>query len=285
MASLKEIRQRRKTIASIHRMTAALKMVSQAKYLKAHGALKESEIICQQLRDIAGRIMGRFQEEGLSPESVYLRENDPQSTPLLVLLSSDSGMCGAFNQRLIKEIELLIEKNPLTQVICLGKVGATLLKKFPNIKILEVFTYVKENFFPVLDLILALFQAQKVSSCSVIYNKFYNILKQEPVIAPLLPFDIKENSEGDLINDCLFSYENPLEEVFDSVLSLLFSASFAALFREHLLSENSSRVTAMDAASENAKTMLDELQQNYNRTRQALITKELVEIISGSEAL
>jgi F-type H+-transporting ATPase subunit gamma len=194
-------------------------------------------------------------------------------------------MCGAFNQKLIKEIEVLINKNPLTEVICLGKVGATLLKRFPHIKILEVFTYVKENFFPVLDLILSLFHNQKVSSCSVIYNKFYNILTQEPVIVPLLPFDVPENPHADLVNDGLFSYEGSLEEILDSTLALLFSASFAALFKEHLLSENSSRVTAMDAASENAKTMLDELQQTYNRTRQALITKELVEIISGSEAL
>jgi F-type H+-transporting ATPase subunit gamma len=285
MASLKEIRQRRKTIASIHRMTSALKMVSQAKFHKAHGALKDSEVICAQLKDIAGRLMARFTEEGLTPQSVYLRQNDVQSPPLLILLSSDSGMCGAFNQRLMKEIEVLIDKNPLTEVICLGKVGATLLKRFPKIKILEIFTYVKENFFPILDLILSLFQNQKISGCSIIYNKFYNILKQEPVIVPLLPFDITDNPEGDLVNDCLFSYENPLEETLDSVLSLLFSASFAAIFKEHLLSENSSRVTAMDAASENAKTMLDDLQQTYNRTRQALITKELVEIISGSEAL
>ncbi len=287
MASLKELRQRQKTVMVISRMTAAMKMISQAKFNRVQGQLRSSIESCEELKALAGRILFSLNQSHKSPDSRYLKEG-PRGAPwLFIVMTSDTGLCGGFNQRLIKAAQVFIKEQGVenVEVICVGKKGVTPLEKGLNPKIIQVFSHAADDLVPLKELVVGQFLDGRIRGCSLLYSRFFNILKQEPSIVQLFPMALLDHQEGDLLDAGLMSYEPSPEGVLDEILHLLIDFSLHAFLKEHALSEDAARMTAMDSATQNAKAMIHQIKLTYNHLRQALITKELIEIISGAEAL
>lgn len=289
MLGLKELRHRKKNAQTISRITGAMKMVARSKFNRAKAQLTQAVSICEELKELAGRILAEKENIQNFKDPTYIRENPKNLPSILIVATSDSGLCGNFNQKLAKPIQNFVdEKIKLRQevdLICVGKKGIPILQKIKSTKVINVFVNVNDQLFPIIDLVTTLFRERRISVCSLIYNRFYNVIKQEPYIVQLLPMVIKPKHEGALINDRLFSYEPSTAEVLEEICNLLFSTSLHAFIKEHTFSEQAARMAAMDSATENATELLEELKLRYNHLRQALITNELIEIIAGAEAL
>lgn len=290
MSTLKEICQRRKTAKIICRMTSAMKVASQAKFSRVQRQLRESILVCEEIKSLASRLMFQIRDRELArdtlPTSPCLQGGPIDAPWLLILITSDNGLCGGFNQRLVKAAQIFLEQNSEkeVEVICIGQKGVGPLQRTMNPKIVQVFTHAQEaGLLPVQEFIMSQFMSRRIQGCSLLYSRFYNILRQEPYVVQLLPMILEDHKAGERVEQGLLSYEPSLEKVLDEVLSLLFSFSFHAFVKEHTLSEHGSRMTAMNGATENAKAMIQQLNISYNHLRQALITKELNEIIAGAE--
>jgi F-type H+-transporting ATPase subunit gamma len=232
------------------------------------------------------------------PCSVPYTQQGPEDAPyLLVLMTSDAGLCGGFNQKLIKTaLEWLAErKNELIHVLCIGKKGLHVLQKKPGI----ILSFYEESLGSWQDHVISLFKNKGIRGCCVISGRFLNILTQEPQILSILPAVVMDGGEIslDLSREChngvleqdgepgrLMTIEPDANSVLNHVLELWIQASLKKRAQEHAISEYAARMNAMDSANDNAKDMIRRLQIKYNRLRQDRITKEIIEIISGSAA-
>jgi F-type H+-transporting ATPase subunit gamma len=287
MATLKELRQRQKTVTVISRMTAAMKMISQAKFNRVQGQLRSSIESCEELKALAGRVLFTLNQNHKIPTSRYLKEGPKDAPWLFIFVTSDSGFCGGFNQSLVKAALSFIKEKGVEncEIICVGKKGVAPLEKSLNPKIIQIFSHAADDLVPLKELVVSHFLKGRIRGCSLLYSRFFNILKQEPTVVQLLPMVLLDHQEGDLVDTGLITYEPFPEDVLDEILYLLIDFSLHALLKEHALSEHAARMAAMDSATQNANSMIQEIKLTYNHLRQALITKELIEIISGAESL
>lgn len=338
MASLKELRQRQKTIGSIERMTSAMKMVAQSKLKKGQGMLAQSRILYDAVYDIASRLCTMADEKGRGLPT--LRTEGKSSAPVVVVvMTSETGMCGGFIQKMIKKAQEVVSnlKGRPIEMVCVGKKGVTQLagllsgiyaqngKSHPleecdtrkdeshrdahhhgGYEDVEKHPYLKEENHgdrtertgtviqmalkpePILALGQTLcqrFLAHEISGVILVCGHFRNILTQEPMHINLLPLAIEGHGDGDKVKDGLLMCDPNVDKVLDQALKLLYEALWQLRYRDHCVSEYGARMAAMDAAQDNAKEMLSLLKFQYNHLRQSLITKELIEIISGAKAI
>ena len=293
MASLKEIRERRASVASTMQITSAMKMVSAAKLKKAQDAIVQFRPYAEKLQEILASVGDSIKDD---EDNKYAEQRDKERV-LLVLITSNRGLCGAFNSNAIKAtitraLTTFDRQMMARQVdfIAIGKKGADFLRKkgyhviFDGSEIFDNLTF--DRVAELANMIMGLFTDGEYDHVDVIYNRFKNAGTQILTEEQFLPIQVEnlteESGQGAYV-DYIFepSKEYIVEELIPRSLKLQF---YKAILDSHA-SEHGARMTAMHKATDNATELLKELSLQFNKARQAAITNEILEIVSGAEAL
>lgn len=287
MPSLKDIKKRIGTVKNTSQITKAMKMVSAAKLRKAQEAVVAARPYADKIQDVVSSLALREDNE-----AHQLLSKRGKSRALVVLMTSDRGLCGGFNSTITKAAESFIRENAAgyaaIDLMIIGRKGKDLLKRRHGERIIKVHENItgKINYATAQLLgqeIVEGFNAETYDTVYLMYNAFQSAMTQIVTIDQLLPVVPKEVEEDALVADYL--YEPNQAEVLDQLLPKYVEVKIFRGLLESVASEHGSRMTAMDSASKNASEMIDKLTLKYNRLRQAAITKELMEIISGSESI
>lgn len=300
MPSLKEYRDRIASVKSTKKITSAMKMVAASKLKKAQEQAQASQPYARAMGEMLARVAAGLTITSASPKLLIGTGSD--QTHLLVVVTSDRGLCGGFNGNLIRlarlEIMRLEGAGKTVKLITVGRKARDLLKRAHGSKILHSFTGIgagsRVNFSEanaVTQMVLEQFEAGQVDVVSLIYNNFKSVLTQTPATQQIIPFKLSEDTQVEVSADkkevLLSPYTFEPEE--NEILGLLLPKNLGVqIFRALLDSaagEQAARMTAMDNATRNAGEKIKDLTLVYNRARQAAITKELIEIISGAEAV
>ena len=301
MPSLKEYRNRIVSVKSTRKITSAMKMVAASKLKKAQEQAQASQPYAKAMNDMMRRVAANVVVGPHSPK--LLVGTGSTQNHLLVLVTSDRGLAGGFNANIIRrarqEIRKLLAEGKTVKLICVGRKGRDILKREFGDRTIESFTGIgakgKVNFADadaVAQLVLEQFNAGHFDVCTILYNEFRSVLAQRPVATQVIPFTlpevaaVNENKSAEKKEEVKSPYSFEPEE--DIMLGQLLPRNLGIqIFRALLDSaagEQAARMTAMDNATRNAGDMINKLSVQYNRARQAYITKELIEIISGAEA-
>lgn len=299
MPSLKEYRDRIASVKSTKKITSAMKMVAASKLKKAQGQAEASQPYAKAMGEMLARVAAGVTITDASPRLLIGTGSDKNH--LLIVVTSDRGLCGGFNGNLVRKARLEIARlegeGKTVKIITVGRKARDLLKRAHSGKMLHSFVGVgagsRVNFAEanaVTQMVLEQFEAGNVDVCSLIYNNFKSVLTQEPTVQQLIPFKLPEADEAN-DNDSAEVLASPysFEPEENEILGLLLPRNLGVqMFRALLDSaagEQAARMTAMDNATRNAGEKINDLTLEYNRARQAAITKELIEIISGAEAV
>jgi F-type H+-transporting ATPase subunit gamma len=301
MPSLKEYRNRIASVKSTKKITSAMKMVAASKLKKAQEQAEASQPYAAAMNEMMRRVAANVVIGPHSPKLLVGTGSD--KVHLLVLVTSDRGLAGGFNANIIRrarvEIRKLQSEGKTVKLVCVGRKGRDILKREYGGLILESFTGIgakgKVNFSDadqVAQIVLEQFNAGNFDVCTLLYNEFRSVLTQRPVALQVVPFTLpqlsvsNENKPAEVKAEVKSPYSFEPEE--DVILGQLLPRNLGIqIFRSLLDSaagEQAARMTAMDNATRNAGDMINKLSVQYNRARQAYITKELIEIISGAEA-
>ncbi len=288
MANLKEVKGRIQTVTSTQQITKAMKMVAAAKLRKAQDRITQMRPFAQKLTDIMKNVSASSGEV----ENPYAEERGISSV-LLVVMSSDRGLCGAFNSSIFKYTKALIaekyssvEAEGGLEILPIGKKAYEHFKK-RRYQVNDQFHHLFEsvNFDDVSEaasFVMNAFTERQYDKVEIIFNEFKNVATQIVKNEQFLPIQESE-TEGEATND--YIYEPTQEDIFRELVPKSLKIQFYKAILESNASEHGARMTAMDKATENADELLKELRLTYNRTRQAAITKEILEIVGGAEAL
>lgn len=298
MANLKELRNRISSVSSTQKITKAMQMVAASKLRRAQENVETARPYSDKLGDILNNLSASFSGQDNAPELLAGNGND--KSHLLIVATSERGLCGGFNTSIVKLVKehilQLKEEGKEIKLIIIGKKGKELLQRDFGQEIIDIYDFseVKDIGFieaeKVAENILSLFEDGKFDICNLYFAKFESVLSQAPICQKLIPFDIKleveeeKEKEKDIENIC-YEYEPDEEDILRELLPKNLSVQILRALLENVASEFGARLTAMDNATRNASDMIDDLTITYNRSRQASITSELIEIISGAEAL
>lgn len=290
MANLKETRTRITSVSSTQQITKAMKLVSATKLRKAQSAITQMRPYAEKLKTILGNLSGSIEDASLAK---YFEEREVEKV-LIVVMTSDRGLCGAFNANVIKRVKNLLAtryqslpKENITLLFC-GKKGADILSKmgYPNDhSFKDIFQKLDAaNVFAFADALLERFTNKEFDRVEIVYNHFKNAATQVVTTEQFLPVDLEEfKSESKTNNDYIFE-PSKVEILGDLVPRSLKTQIYKSLL-DSFASEHGARMVAMDKATENAGDLLKALRLAYNQARQAAITKELSEIVGGAAAL
>ena len=282
MANLKEIRNRISSVSSTMQITSAMKMVSAAKLKKAQDAITAmrpySDKLTQMLVNLSSSV--DFENIYLSPRKV--------KNKLIVCITSNRGLCGAFNSNVIKkctEIANLSDEN--VSFLCIGKKGFDILSKNYNVvqsnnEIFDDLTF--ENISVIAEKLMSMFLNKDFDSVQIVYNKFKNAATQIVIQEQYLPIE-NNDSENDQKESSDYIFEPSQVEIISELIPKSLKTQLYKSIRDSYASEHGARMTAMHKATDNATELRDELKLTYNKARQAAITNEILEIVSGAEAL
>ena len=296
MPSLKDLRTRIGSVKNTRKITTAMKMVSAGKLRRAQEQAVAAQPYAQAMARMLSRVAGTAAEMSEMPRLlVGTGRNDVQ---LLVVMSADRGLCGGFNAYVIREarrqIKLLQQAGHEIKIITVGKkVHAALRRNYADLIVfhMEDFARPRLEFGAAEKLsqkILSLFEGGEFDVCKVIYNKFVSVLTQTPTQLQLIPFELaKDKSAAEATNAAaeIYDFEPSADEILSSLLPRNLAMQTYSAMLDNAAGEQAARMTAMDNATRNAGEMVKSLTLTYNRARQAFITKELIEIISGAEAV
>ena len=294
MPSLDDLKKRIGSVKSTQKITKAMKMVAAAKLRRAQESAESSRPYSETMEDLISSI-----SSGYSPTSNkrnLLTGDNKDSIHMLILFTSERGLCGGFNSIVTKslrdKVASLEESGKQVKIICVGTKGYDIIKRQHEEKIVEVVDMrsVKSASYQdaknIADKIIKMYFDEEFDKCSIFYNKFKSVISQIPTEQQIVPIDIPENESDTTKNDkTFFEFEPGESEILDELLPLNFTIQIFKALLESAASEQGARMSAMDNASRNASDMIDNLTLFYNRSRQAVITKELIEIISGAEAV
>ena len=289
MANLKEIRNRIASVGSTMQITSAMKMVSAAKLKKAQDAITQMRPYAVKLQDILANLSSSLD---LS-ENVYSENRDVKNV-LVVGITSNRGLCGGFNNNVIKRVNLLVNekyKDKNTKVLCLGKKIKDVYKKTDNYYINDEIAEVEDifkkltfaNSATITNSIMKSFVANEFDKVVVVYNSFINAASQDVKTEQFLPIVPSVLKGSDTIGDYIF--EPSKEEIVLDLIPKSLKVQFFKGLLDSNASEHGARMTAMHKATDNAKEMKKSLTIGYNKARQAAITSEILEIVGGAEAL
>ena len=297
MPSLKDLRVRIASVKSTQRITSAMKMVAAAKLRRAQESAVEARPYAERMERVLASVAGSVAGGAGAPP--LLAGTGKEDTQLIVLVSSDRGLCGGFNTNLARFVRArmrqLKDEGKTVKLLCVGRKGFAQLKFEFRSQIIEVIEDVakpRPSFGVARDIaskLQAMYESGEFDVCTVVYNKFESVLTQTVTPLQLIPFAIDDEAESATGTksgpQAAYEYEPSEEEILTELLPRNLSIQIYRAILESFASEQASRMTAMDSATRNAGEMIDRLTTSYNRTRQAFITKELIEIISGAEAL
>jgi F-type H+-transporting ATPase subunit gamma len=284
MANLKEIRNRISSVSSTMQITSAMKMVSAAKLKKAQDAILAMRPYSEKLSSLLGRLSSSIGEE---VENHYA-DKRPVKKVLYVVISSNRGLCGAFNSNVIKTAHQAITEassSAEVEVISIGKKAKDALKNKTKViadhsDIFDNLNY--ENATEISEQIIASFIAKQYDEVRVVYNSFKNAATQIVKNEQLLPI-VQEQSSETTTED--YIYEPSAEEMVNQLIPKALKVQFFKAIRDSFASEHGARMTAMHKATDNATELRNQLKLTYNKARQAAITNEILEIVGGAEAL
>ena len=296
MPSLKDLRNRISSVKSTKKITSAMKMVAAAKLKKAQDNAIAARPYAERMSKIISSLKKNSNFSSDSPS--LITGTGINKKVLLLVCSADRGLCGGFNSSIIKYTNKIVKKYKTegkeVKFIFIGKKAKNaLIKQYKN-DIVEFFTDVAspevdfEQVKKIRNLIIENFYKSVFDRCEIVYTKFLSAISQEVKMDQLVPLNNESerfSDEKEVSNALVYDFEPSEEEILESIVPENLAMQILTGLLESTASEHGSRMTAMDNATRNANDKIDDLTMFYNRSRQAVITKELIEIISGAEAI
>ena len=290
MPSLKDLKNRIGSVKSTQKITSAMKMVAAAKLRKA----QEQALASRPYTSLMDKVVSKIASKTSGNSIDLLTGKTDNKTQLIVVFSADRGLCGGFNGSITRavraEVKKLEQEGIQVKLLMVGKKSADALnREFGHLFVERIDgNSAKPNYTDAEILakkIITLFDNNEFGVCKVIFNKFVSAITQEVTYKSLIPAEIQETEDDTNNSNSIYEFEPSEEEILNDLLPRNLSTQLFSSQMESTASELAARMTAMDNATRNAGDMIDNLTLLYNRTRQAVITKELIEIISGAEAL
>ena len=292
MPSLDDLKKRIKSVRSTQKITKAMKMVAAAKLRKAQENAEKGRPYSKKMQNIILNLTRSISDPKNAPKLLSGTGND--KTYLCVVLTADRGLCGGFNTNICKlaktSFKKILNEQKNLKIITVGSKGFDQIKREYGKHVIKKYSFKekKQISFKEADTvgneIIRLFNQNEFDKCILFFNNFKNVITQIPQAQQIIPVDNK-SSESKEENFLPYEFEPDEDEILEDLLPKNISTQVFKAFLENAASEQGSRMTAMDNATRNAGDLVDKLTINYNRSRQASITKELIEIISGAESL
>ena len=293
MPSLKDLRARIVSVKSTQKITKAMQMVAAAKLKRAQEAAEAARPYAQRMAAVIGNLAGSMGEGAQGPK--LLAGSGKDETHLLVVLTAERGLCGGFNANVIKmaraRVAELRAAGKEIKIVTVGKKGNDSLRRdmkhliVDHIDLRGVKNVGSESAVEIGRKITDMFEDGAFDVASLIYAEFKNVLTQKPVIQQLIPAVAPEDAPKVDLQGSTYIYEPNEAEILETLLPRYINTQILSALLESAAGEQGARMTAMDNATRNAGDLIKSLNLTYNRARQAQITKELIEIISGAEAL
>ena len=290
MASLDDLKKRIASVKSTQKITKAMKMVAAAKLRRAQESAEKGRPYSQKMNNVILNLSSGISDKENAPK--LLSGTGTDKVHLCVVMTSDRGLCGGFNSNIIKKAKSyfskILDEGKELKIITVGSKGNDQLKRVYGEKIIEHISFKESknaNYFDadkVGKIVIEKFEAGEFDVCTIFYNQFKNVITQIPQAQQIVPLN---NSEDENTSDESYEFEPDEDEILSNLLPKNISTQIFKAMLENSASEQGSRMSAMDNATRNAGEMVDKLTIEYNRSRQAAITKELIEIISGAESL
>jgi len=290
MASLDDLKKRITSVKSTQKITKAMKMVAAAKLKRAQENAERGRPYSEKMNNVILNLSNGISDKENAPK--LLSGTGTDKIHLCVIMTSDRGLCGGFNANIIKKAKSffakLIQEDKEIKIITVGSKGNDQLKRTYGDKIIENISFKNSknaNYFDaekVGKTIIERFEKGEFDVCTIFYNQFKNVITQIPQSQQVIPLNNKDDEKKSEDN---YEFEPDEDEILNNLLPKNISTQIFKAMLENSASEQGARMSAMDNATRNAGEMVDKLTIEYNRSRQAAITKELIEIISGAESL
>ena len=291
MPSLDDLRKRIVSVKSTQKITKAMKMVAAAKLRKAQESAKKGRPYSEKMQNIILNLTESINDLENAPKLLIGTGKD--QIHLYIVMTSDRGLCGGFNSNICrlakKYFEKILKEGKKLKIITVGSKGHDQLKREYGKYIIQKLSFKNKKKISFTEaeevgkIILGLFDKNEFDKCILFYNNFKNVMTQIPHAQQIIPTEVQKDSKNKKEN--FYEFEPDEDEILEDLLPKNISAQVFKAFLENSASEQGSRMTAMDSATRNAGDLVNKLTINYNRSRQAVITKELIEIISGAESL
>ena len=293
MPSLKDLKNRIESVKSTRKITKAMQMVAAAKLRRAQEAAEASRPYTERFNAVLGGLAASVGESESAPK--LLAGTGQDQTHLLVVMTAERGLCGGFNSSIVKlarqHADELLGRGKTVKILTVAKKGREQLKRdyednmVAHVDLTEVKRIGYQNAADIARDLLGRFDAGEFDVATIFFNKFESVISQEPTAQQIIPakFDVHEGEQAEA--STLYDYEPDEEAILAELLPRGVATQVFAALLENAASEQGARMSAMDNATRNAGEMIDRLTIQYNRSRQAAITTELIEIISGAEAL
>lgn len=299
MPSLKDYRDRIASVKSTRKITSAMKLVAASKLKKAQDKAQASQPYSKRMSEMLNRLLSGVKINESSP--VLLAGTGRDKTHLLIVITSDRGLAGGFNSSVVRlarqTVNQLEADGKTVKLICIGRKGRDLLRSTHRDNIIEYFEGPGKQGLSFRDadkvsrMVLDMLDKEEFDVCSMLYNRFRSVIAQVPTTQQMVPFagtvgqETANDDTVDTDTDALYEFEPNEEKLLEELLPKNLSVQIFAALLDSAAGEHAARMTAMDNATRNAGERIDQFTLAYNRARQAYITKELIEIISGAEAL
>ncbi len=291
MASLDDLKKRIASVKSTQKITKAMKMVAAAKLRRAQESAEMGRPYSEKMNNVILNLSSGISDKENAPKLLSGTGND--EVHLCVVMTSDRGLCGGFNSNIIKKAKSyfskILSEGKELKIITVGSKGNDQLKRMYGDKIIENISFKESknaNYFDadkVGKIVIDKFESSEFDICTIFYNQFKNVITQIPQAQQIIPLNSEDSEENS--SEESYEFEPDEDEILSNLLPKNISTQIFKAMLENSASEQGSRMSAMDNATRNAGEMVDKLTIQYNRSRQAAITKELIEIISGAESL
>ena len=292
MASLKDLRSRIASVKATQKITKAMQMVAAAKLRRAQMAAEAARPYAERMSAVLANVAGGVASGAGAPP--LLAGSGKDDVHLLVVFTAERGLCGAFNSSIARlardKAQSLMAAGKTVKIICVGKKGYDLLKRqfsrqiIDTIELRGVRTLGFDNAEPIAKRIISMFDAGEFDVATIFFSRFRSVIAQIPTAQQVIPAEIPaQTATGG--SQASYEYEPGEAEILQTLLPRNIAVQVFRALLENAASEQGARMSAMDNATRNAGEMIKKQTMQYNRTRQAMITKELIEIISGAEAL
>jgi F-type H+-transporting ATPase subunit gamma len=290
MPSLKSFRNRIASVKAIRKITKAQQMVAASKLRRAQEAADAARPYAEKMNAVIANLAAGL--KGNPDASPFLVGTGSDKRHLVIVATADRGLCGSFNTNIVRlakqHIESLLREGKEVKILCVGRKGRDQLRRLYSKMIIDTvdFMGVKRlgftNAAPIGRRVIDMFQSGEFDVATLIYSRFRSVISQVPTAQQLIPVSIPETTAA---SDVVYEYEPDEGELLSELLPRNVTVQIFRALLENVAGEYGAKMSAMDSATRNAGDVIDKLTLQYNRTRQAMITKELIEIISGAEAL
>jgi F-type H+-transporting ATPase subunit gamma len=292
MPSLKDLKNRIASVKATQKITKAMQMVAAAKLRRAQEAAEAARPYSERMASVMANISGAVSGDDAPRLMAGTGKDDVH---LLVVCTAERGLCGGFNTQIARfarlQVKELQSQGKEVKILCVGKKGYDQLKRefdsliLDRVDLREVKNIGFANAEDIANRISTLFNAGEFDVCTLFYSEFKSVISQIPTAQQLIPAKIEASEEDAQGSDAAYDYEPDANEILEDIIPRNIKVQILRALLENVAGEMGAKMSAMDNATRNAGDMIDKLTMSYNRQRQAQITKELIEIISGAEAL